>query len=230
MLPLQFPQALAVSSYRDPDSPLYRVGLLFPRVLTGIAMGFVNINLLPTLLDLFGSSLMSESLHQEIVVADDVRRQGGGMGLWLGIWTWCYVGSLSIGFCIGAGIIAHMDPSWGFYIVIILLAFFMLVNVIAPETRRSPYRRSITHFLDDDEKVKRRVARGEVKLHISNTGPKWWFQEVWAGIILTMRMIFQPGFFVLMVYLAWIFAEVTLVILVRVKPIADIARNGLIWT
>ena len=68
---------------------------------------------------------------------------------------------------------------------------------------------------DNDEKLKRRVARGEVKLHISNDGPKWWFQEVWAGVILTKTMMAQPGFFVLMVYLAWMYAQVTLVILVR---------------
>lgn len=217
MLPLQFPQALAVSGYRDPDNPLYRCGLLIPRVFTGIAMGFANINQLPTLLDLFGSSLMSERPHQEIVVVDDVRRQGGGVGIWLGIWSFCFVASLSIGFCIGACIISTLDPAWGFYIIVILLAFFLLVNVIAPETRRAPYRRSIAHFFEEEDgnqKLRRRVARGEVMLHISNDGPKWWFQEVWAGLILTKRMIFQPGFFILMVYIAWIYAQVTLVILV----------------
>lgn len=176
-------------------------------------MGFANINQLPTLLDLFGSSLMSEAPHQEFVNNDDVRRQGGGVGIWLGIWSFCFVGSLSIGFCIGACIIAGLDPSWGFYIVVILLAFFLLVNVIIPETRRAPYRRSIAHFFDDDDRLRRRVARGEVKLHISNDGPKWWFQEVWAGLVLTKRMIGQPGFFVLGSYIGWIYAQVTLVIL-----------------
>ncbi|KAK0946141.1 hypothetical protein LTR29_002455 [Friedmanniomyces endolithicus] len=215
MLPLQFPQALAVSGYRNPNNPIFRCGLLIPRVLTGMAMGFANINQLPTLFDLFGCSLMSEAPHQEMVSADDIRRQGGGVGIWLGIWSFCFTGSLSIGFCIGACIISGLDPSWGFYVVVVLLAFFLLVNVIAPETRRAPYRRSIAHFFDDSEpdKLKRRVARGEVKLHIENEGPKWWFQEVWAGVVLTKRMVCQPGFFVLMVYIAWIYAQVTLVIL-----------------
>jgi hypothetical protein len=121
---------------------------------------------------------------------------------------------MSIGFCIGALIIADLSPSWGFYIIVILLAFFLLVNVVAPETRRAPYRRSIAQYFDGDEKLKRRVARGEVKLHISNDGPKWWFDEVWAGVVLTKRMVFQFGFFVTMVYLAWMYAQVTLVILV----------------
>ncbi|OTA36697.1 hypothetical protein BTJ68_03330 [Hortaea werneckii EXF-2000] len=214
MLPLQFPQAIAISGNQSrPASTITRVGLLLPRIFTGIAMGFANINQLPTLLDLFGSSLMSEAPHQEFVNNDDVRRQGGGVGIWLGIWSFCFVGSLSIGFCIGACIIAGLDPSWGFYIVVILLAFFLLVNVIIPETRRAPYRRSIAHFFDDDDRLRRRVARGEVRLHISNDGPKWWFQEVWAGLILTKRMIGQPGFFVLGSYIGWIYAQVTLVIL-----------------
>jgi hypothetical protein len=214
MLPLQFPQAIAIAGYREPNSTRARVGLLLPRILTGLAMGFANINFLPTLMDLFGASLQSERPHQETVVPDDMRRQGGGIGLWLGIWTWCYIGSLSVGFCIGACIISELDPSWGFYLVIILLAFFLLVNVVSPETRPSPYRRSLIQFFDDDDKIKRRVARGEVKLHISNEGPKWWFEEVWAGVVLTKRMVFQSGYFLMMLYLAWIYAQVVLVIVV----------------
>lgn len=218
MLPLQFPQAIAIAGYRDTDSVLARVGLLLPRALTGLAMGFANMNQLPTLLDLFGASLQSENPHQETVVPDDMRRQGGGIGLWLGVWTWCYIGSLSVGFCVGACIISKLDPSWGFYLVIILLAFFLFVNVIAPETRPSPYRRSLIHFFDSDDKIKRRVARGEVKLHISNEGPKWWWEEVWAGVVLTKRMVFQSGYFLMMLYLAWIYALVVLVIVVRNDP------------
>lgn len=213
MLPLQFPQAIAVSGYRDPYSILARVGLLLPRLLTGLAMGFANINFLPTLLDLFGASLMSEKPHQEVVVKEDVRRQGGGIGLWLGIWCWCYIGSLSVGFCIGACIISKLNPSWGFYLVIILLAFFLFVNVVAPETRPSPYRRSLIHLFDaPSSTIKRRIARGEVKLHISNTGPKWWLEEVTAGITLTCRMLSQPGFLLMTLYLAWIYAQIVLVI------------------
>ncbi|KAK3049313.1 hypothetical protein LTR09_009491 [Extremus antarcticus] len=213
MLPLMFPQALAVSGYRSPYNPIYRCGLLIPRAFQGIALGFANVNFLPTLFDLFGASLMSDKPHQEIATDDDVRRQGGGIGVWLGIWSFCFVGSMSIGFCIGALIISDLSPSWGFYIVVILLAFFLLVNVIAPETRRAPYRRSIAQYVDHEERIKRRVARGEVKLHISNEGPKWWFQEVWAGLVLTKRMVTQLGFFILMIYLAWMYAQVTLVIL-----------------
>ena len=219
MLPLMFPQALVVSGYRNPNNPIYRCGLLIPRAFEGTALGFANINFLPTLFDLFGASLMSTQPHQEIVLYDDVRRQGGGVGIWLGVWSFCFVGGMSIGFCVGACIISALSPSWGFYLIVILLAFFLLVNVVAPETRRAPYRRSIAQFFDSDEEtVKRRVARGEVKLHICNDGPEWWWEEVWAGLVLTKRMCFQPGFAVLMAYLGWMYAQVTLVILVSTSP------------
>lgn len=190
--------------------------MLLPRALTGLALGFVNINVLPTLMDLYGASLMSEAPHQEIVLYDDIRRQGGGVGIWLGVWTFCYSSSLSVGFCVGACVISKLNPSWGFWIVICLLALFLLLNVIAPETRKAPYRRSIHHFFDetDSMKVRRRVARGEVKLHIENEGPKHWYHEMVAGMKLTKRMVFQPGFFVLMMYLGWIQAQLVLVILV----------------
>lgn len=137
------------------------------------------------------------------------------MGLWLGVWAWCWIGSLSVGFAIGAGIVAHLNAEWGFYVVVILLAFFLVINVVAPETRRASYRRSILHYFDEEEKVKRRVARGEVMLHISQDGPKWWWQEARAGVKLMWMMAKQPGFFVLALYLAWIYAQVVLVTLVR---------------
>lgn len=213
MLPLQIPQAMVVQ-HPHGSHMLYRTGLLLPRALTGFALGFANINFLPTLWDLWGASLMSDRPHQETVAYDDVRRQGTGVGAWLGMWTFCFSSSLSVGFFTGACVISKLNPSWGFWITIMLLTFFMLVNTIAPETRKSEHRRTISQFFEDETKhLKRRVARGEVKLHISNDGPKWWFEEVWAGVILTKRMVLQPGFLVLMAYLGWIQAQLTLVIL-----------------
>lgn len=154
---------------------------------------------------------------------DDVRRQGGGMGIWLGLWSWCFVGSLSLGFLIGASITQHLAPAWGFYVVVILLSFFILINVIAPETRRAPYRRSVLRYMDEDEKLKKRVARGEIKLHLDQDGPKYWWEEVWAGMRLMGHMFCQFGFFVLAVYLAWIYALVVLITLVSLAG-PDIIR------
>lgn len=215
-LPLQLPQALVVSQSRSPATKWF-VGLLLPRALSGLALGFANVNFLTTLLDMFGASLQAQNPHQELVVFDDIRRQGGGMGLWLGIWSWCFVGSLSVGFLFGAGVTAHLNPAWGFYLVVILLAVFMLMNVVAPETRRAPYRRSVLRYLDKDEKLRRRVARGEVKLHISMDGPKYWYEEVWAGMKLMGHMMLQPGFLILASYIAWIYALVVLVTMVSLQ-------------
>lgn len=217
-LPLQFPQAVAVSQYRTNMTSQYFVALLLPRAISGLALGFANVNFLATLLDLFGASLQSKRPHQELVDHEDIRRQGGGMGLWLGIWSWCFVGSLSLGFLLGAAVTARLDPDWGFYFVVILLAIFLLMNVVAPETRRAPYRRAVLHYMDENERVKRRVARGEIKLHISQDGPKYWWEEMWAGVRLMGSMLLQPGFTVLVLYLAWIYSLVVLVTLVGPPP------------
>jgi MFS family permease len=212
-LPLQFPQAIIVSENRSPKRAVFRTGLLVSRLVTGFVLGFANVNFFTVLLDLFGASLQSKNPHQEIVVVNDVRRHGDGMGMWLGIWSWCSIGSLAAGFQIGAAIIGELTPDWGFYIVIILLAAALVLNVMAPETRRSTYRRSVTEVYDRDENfIIRRVARGEIKLHIGTEGPKYWFEEVYAGMKLSVMMCLQPGFFVLALYLAWIYAQIVLII------------------
>lgn len=213
LMPLQFPQAVAVSGYRTPYTPTYRVGLLLSRAVAGLVMGFANINFIATLLDLFGASLQSVNPHQELVNVNDVRRHGGGMGIWLGIWTWCFIGSIGVGFFIGAVIISGLDVDWGFWITIILTAFVLVLNVLVPEVRRSPYRRSVAEVRTPTE-LSRRVARGEVKMHLYSTGPKWWIEEVIAGSVLCIRMLKQPGFLVLSIYIGWIYGQIVMVIVV----------------
>lgn len=100
-LPLHFPQAVIATGYRSPTYTQYHVGLLISRLFTGLALGFAHINAFTVLLDLFGASLMSKRPHQEFVAPDDLRRDGGGMGLWLGLWSWSFIGSLSLGFLAG---------------------------------------------------------------------------------------------------------------------------------
>ena len=99
-------------------------------------------------------------------------------------------------------------------VTVIIGAFVLLLNVICPETRRSPYRRTYTESVDEDEKVRRMVARGEVKLHLESEGPKWWGEEVWAGIKLNFMMLFQRGYFILALYTGWTFAQMILIIVV----------------
>ncbi|KAF3353558.1 hypothetical protein VdG1_08225 [Verticillium dahliae VDG1] len=161
---------------------------------------------------LFGASLMSGNPHQEVVDEHDVRRHGGGLGAWLGIWTWCWIGSLSIGFLLGAAIIDGLRPAWGFYLSIILIVITLLLNTICPEVRRSAFRRSVAEVRTETA-ISRRLARGEVMMHRIKTGPKWWGQEVWHGVLLSLEMLCQPGFAVMAIYVGWIYAQVVLIIL-----------------
>ena len=213
LIPLQFPQAIVVGTTRSPYVATYRTGLLVARAISGLVMGFANINFLATLLDLFGASLQSGNPHQEVVNENDVRRHGGGMGIWLGIWTWCFIGSIGVGFLFGALVISGVNVSWGFYICVILIAIVLLLNIITPEVRRSSYRRSMAEVRTGSD-ISRRIARGEVKMHLQSTGPKWWWEEVIAGNVLCLRMLKQPGFLLLALYLGWIYGQVILVIVV----------------
>lgn len=216
-IPLQFPQAIVVMTFRDPDTATFRAGLLVSRLIIGFLLGFANINLFPTLLDLFGASLQAEFPHGELTIEDDPRRDGGGLGTWLGFWTWSAIASIAIGFAIGAAIINSLNPQWGFYIAVIMMVVTLALSIITPETRRSPWRHCTKKVFDEDENIKKLVGRGEIKLHISTEGPKWWWEEVWAGIRLSFRMLLQRGFFVLATYIGWIYAQIVLVIMVCLK-------------
>ncbi|KAG5923482.1 hypothetical protein E4U42_004940 [Claviceps africana] len=210
-MPLLFPQALAVNSQRLTDAVAWRFLLLAARALMGMSLGFASMNFHSTLTDLFGASLMSCNPHQEVVDRYDARRHGGGMGVWLGIWTWCWIGSLGVGFLMGACIIDSWNPAWGFYVSIIIIAVVLILNVVSPEVRRSAYRRSVAEVRTGED-ISRRVARGEIMMHRVKTGPKWWGQEVYHGIALNLEMLRQPGFAVMAVYSAWIYAQVVLII------------------
>ncbi|KAJ0162723.1 hypothetical protein CTA2_4093 [Colletotrichum tanaceti] len=185
--------------------------LLVPRGFMGICLGFASMNFHSILTDLFGASLMSSNPHQEVVDDFDVRRHGGGMGVWLGIWTWCYIASLGFGFLIGAAVIDRLQPAWGFYISIILVAVVLLLNTLCPEVRRSAFRRSVVEVRNGTD-ITRRVARGEIMMHRVKDGPRWWGQELYHGVALCFEMLRQPGFATMAVYSGWIYAQVVLVI------------------
>ncbi|KAK4226492.1 hypothetical protein QBC38DRAFT_528798 [Podospora fimiseda] len=210
-MPLLFPQAVAVSAQRSPYVSTWRWALLSSRAFMGLTLGFASMNFHSILMDLFGASLMSGNPHQEIVDKHDVRRHGGGMGAWLGLWTWCFVGSLGVGFLIGAAIIDSANPSWGFYVSMMIVTFILLLNVVCPEVRRSPFRRSVAEVRNGN-RISRRVARGEVMMHRVQDGPTWWGQEVAHGVLLSLEMLRQPGFLVMALYTGWIYAQVVLII------------------
>lgn len=213
-MPLLFPQALAVGSFRSPYVSTYRVGLLMSRALMGFCLGFANMNFKSMLTDLFGASLMATNPHQEHADEFDVRRHGGGMGIWLGLWTWSALGSIGFGFMLGAIIINSYPPAWGFYVSIIIIAIIMLLNVLCPEPRRSAFRRSVAEVATHGGDVSRRLARGEVKMHMTQTGPKWWGEEFHWGVQLTSKMLRQPGFMLMALYTAWIYGQQVLIIVV----------------
>ncbi|CEI67003.1 unnamed protein product [Fusarium venenatum] len=211
-MPLIFPQAIAVSNQRLTNTTYWRAMLLTCRTLMGGSLGFASMNFHSVLTDLFGASLMCRHPHQEVVDQFDARRHGGGMGIWLGIWTWCWIGSLGLGFLIGASIIDRHPPAWGFYVSIILIAVVLILNVICPEVRRSAFRRSIAEVRTGGS-ISRRLARGEVMMHRVKTGPKWWGQEAYHGVRLSLEMLEQPGFAVIAIYVSWIYAQIVLVII-----------------
>ncbi|GKT99754.1 major facilitator superfamily transporter [Fusarium langsethiae] len=211
-MPLLFPQAIAVSNQRLTNTTYWRAMLLTCRTLMGGSLGFASMNFHSVLTDLFGASLMCRHPHQEVVDQFDARRHGGGMGIWLGIWTWCWIGSLGVGFLIGAAIIDRHPPAWGFYVSIILIAVVLILNVVCPEVRRSAFRRSIAEVRTGGN-ISRRLARGEVMMHRVKTGPKWWGQEAYHGVRLSLEMLEQPGFAVMAIYVAWIYAQIVLVII-----------------
>lgn len=217
---LQIPQGLMVISFRSPDMARYRVILLLSRGLSGIVFGFANINNLGTLLDVFGASLQSSDSHETAADVYDVRRHGGGMGVWLAIWSWCSIGSIGMGFVIGALIISGSSVDWGFWVSLVLLMGVLLLNIVAPEVRRSAFRRTIAEMIGEGGSYSR-VARGEVKLHLTGNGPYWWGEEVKAGLQLSWKMIKQPGFLVLSIYTAWVYAQFTLILMVRSRWIVQ---------
>lgn len=214
---LQLPQGLAVSGSRDPEAAIYRTSLLASRALSGLAMGLSDMNLRATMLDLFGASLQSRTTTDSDDDPFDVRRHGGGMGLWFGVLSWCTIGPISIGFMIGASIVSEgASVAWGFWISLAILCFTLLLNIIAPEVRRSAFRRTVAEMIGAAGEFSR-VTRGEIKMHLDAVGPAWWGEELTAGIRLCGRMIAQPGFLVVAVYCAWVYAQFLLVLMVS-KP------------
>jgi len=102
-------------------------------------------------------------------------------------------------------------------VTLIIMMIVLMLNIIAPEVRRSAFRRTIHEILGDDGDGFSRIGRGEVKMHLTGKGPYWWGEEIKAGLQLSLKMIRQPGFLVLALYSAWVYAQFTLVLMVSSK-------------
>jgi len=198
-LPLLFPQAIVVSEPRSPTSPIWETAILVSRSLMGAVLGLTSMNCHATLTDLFGASLMSRTPHQETVDERDTRRHGGGLGVWLGLWTWCFVGSMAVGFLVGGLVIDNMKPSSGFCVCIGLTACVLVLNVLCPEVRRANWRHSIAE-VKVGRTISKRLAFGEIMMHRVGKAPRWWGQELYHGVALSLEMLRQPGFGVMAIF------------------------------
>lgn len=168
-LVLQVPQGLAVAGYRDPDVPAWKCLLLISRAISGFVLGLSDMNHKAMLLDCFGASLRSQG--DDPLDIYDVRKHGGGIGMWLGFVSWSTVGPISIGFMVGASIVGNeASVSWGFWVSLCILLVVLLLNIVTPEVRRSAFRRTLAEMAGEGGGFSR-VTRGEIKMHLTATGP-----------------------------------------------------------
>ena len=70
-----------------------------------------------------------------------------------------------------------------------------------------------------EDGVSRRLGRGEVKMHMVQTGPRWWGEEFHYGVMLNAKMLRQPGFMVLAVYVSWIYGQIILLVVVGINRV-----------
>ena len=91
--------------------------------------------------------------------------------MWLGFVSWSAVGPISIGFMAGASIVSHgASVSWGFWTSLCILLVVLLLNILTPEVRRSAFRRTLAEMTGEGGEFSR-VTRGEIKMHLTATGP-----------------------------------------------------------
>lgn len=247
-IPLQLPQALSLPPHTMPSQERsmvpFVVCILVFRAISGFVLGFATMNVLATLIDLFGpdtgaccrggvvfnSSAPVEGQDQFHLVPGG--EAGARIGIWLGVWVWVFFAFGGVGYVIGQLIISRSSPAWGFWIVAIVATVLLLLVWLLPEVR-PPWRkqRLITRrragWKGDEEK--RHEDRGEIMMVVSGTSPKWWWEEVCAGVVLSWRMCNQLGFLVMATYVGWIAGEVTMVFNVSSFWVGDMCEVILTW-
>lgn len=229
-IPLQLPQALSLPPHTIPSQGRsmapFVVCILVFRAISGFVLGFASMNVLATLIDLFGpdtgaccrggvvfnSSIPIEGQDQFHLVPGG--EAGARIGIWLGIWAWLFFAFGGVGYLVGQLIISRSSPAWGFWIVAVMATVLLLLVWLTPEVR-PPWRkqRLINHrragWKGDEEK--QHEDRGEITMVVSGTSPKWWWEEVRAGVVLSWRMCNQLGFLVVATYVGWTAGEVVMV-------------------
>ncbi|KAF8254038.1 hypothetical protein K440DRAFT_673713 [Wilcoxina mikolae CBS 423.85] len=239
LLPLQLPQALSLPPYTtdsqtwDRSMQPYVACLLFFRSISGLILGFAFMNGFATILDLFGPDT-GACCRGGVVFNNRVPLEGqnqynavtGGeagvrTGIWVGVFTWMFVASPGLGYLFGKIAVATTTPAWGFWTVAILTGFILALILVAPEVRppwktirigRSASRRgqrpAIAGIAGSEV-----VERGEIKMVMFGSSPRWWWEEVFAGFLLTWKMMHQYGFLLLAVYFGWVFGHLVLVMM-----------------
>lgn len=239
LLPLQLPQALSLPPYtKNPTSwnrsmEPYVACLLFFRTVSGVILGFAFMNSMATIIDVFGPDT-GACCRGGVVYNNRIPLEGhdqynaipGGeagvrMGIWVGVFTWLLVASPCLGYLFGKITISRTTPAWGFWTVAILAGFLLISIIIAPEVRppwkkirivpvRNASRRSRTTMIAGPETVE----KGEIRMVMFGSPPNWWWEEVSAGVSLTLRMLQQYGFLVVAIYFGWVFGHIVVVITV----------------
>lgn len=234
LLPLQLPQALSLPPYTNAahgnggSMQPYIVCLLFFRTLSGIILGLAFMNTLSTLIDLFGPDT-GACCRGGVVFSSQVPMEGqnqfssipGGesgvrIGIWLGIYIWLFASFQGIGFVFGKITIAKTTPAWGFWIITIIGGILLIFIVLGPEVRppwskkKLPQRRA--NRVPQARIAREIVERGEIKMVVFGSSPRWWWEEVWAGLILSWTMMKQIGFFVISLYVGWVFGYLIMVV------------------
>lgn len=229
-IPLQLPQALSLPPHTLPGGQRsmapFVVCILVFRAVSGFVLGFACMNALGTLVDLFGpdtgaccrggvvfnSSVPIEGQDQFHLVRGG--EAGARIGIWLGVWAWMFFSFGGVGFLIGRLLMIYSSPAWGFWIVAIMATILLFLVWLVPEVRPPWKKKRVLTRRRTGWKGKgedQHEDRGEIKMIISGASPKWWWEEVWAGAVLSFRMCRQLGFVVMVVYVGWISGEVATV-------------------
>ncbi|RPB08210.1 hypothetical protein P167DRAFT_466025, partial [Morchella conica CCBAS932] len=214
-IPLQIPQALSLPPHtvQHPERSMvpFIVLILVFRAISGFVLGFASMNALATIIDLFGPDTV-EGQDQFCLVPGG--EAGARTGVWLGVWAWLFFAFGGVGHFAGQLIVSRSALAWGPWAVAAIATVVVFLVWLVPEVR-PPWKKQRlisqrrTGWRGKDEL--QRVDRGEIKMVVFGSSPYWWWEEVWAGVVLSFRMLGQLGFFVMTVYIGWIAGEIAMV-------------------
>lgn len=210
-LVLLIPQSLEMASEHPYGIEWRKEALLVTRGVMGACLGIAGMNFYSTLLELFGTSITT-SYQPRAAKDGDTRRPGDGMGVWLGFYSWSWISSLSLGFANGEVIANYCPPVWRLFASIGLLFLTLVLNVLVPDSRSTPYRRAATEGRARPAGLTEPLV-GEAMPRRVWKGLSLGAREVYNGALVSLEMLRQPRFLVLTLYTGWVYALVVLTML-----------------